>query len=98
MLLLYQSRIASPSNISQNGLHLLDLLVHRHNGLGRSNQLSVSRARTKSTNVSKRATTSSADYLPHESSELLLIACDIPAQFLLHPADRRDWVLKSIVP
>lgn len=95
----YQLRIASASNISQNGFHALDVSVHSHDRFGSSDQVAISRAMIMvSSNESLYPVSGVIGCLPHDSSELLLIAGDIPTQLLFHAADRGDWVLERIVP
>lgn len=75
VFLLHESRVAPASNISQNQLNLLDLCVHGHNGLGCSNQLSISRTNTnKLTSASVSFPPLSRTYPTRARSFSLLLA------------------------
>lgn len=95
----YHLRIASTSNIGQNRFHVLDISVHSHDRFGSSDQVAISRPTSSvSSNETPCPVSGVIGRLPHDSSELLLIAGDIPTQLLFHAAHRGDRILECIMP
>ena len=106
--LLDYSWITSPANVRQVRFHLLDIAVHRNNGFGGSQELSIPRPTSKNKgsvnqgipNRLYRALISmcTTAHSPNESTELLLIAGDVTTEILFRAPDSRNWVLERFLP